>query len=286
MELLRRKLKTISCLLAVMLCMTAFSVSAFAAEDNYYASNENGAEVPPNSIDSIVIGTEDVKLPENSGTDAGDALTPDGNMSLIDDILQRNPYVSEEDEVSEKQFITVQSKNGNYFYLVIDRAGDTENVYFLNLVDEVDLLSLLEDGEINAEPIVCSCTEKCVVGIIHTSCEICRTNMSECAGKEPVVDISPQPEPDTEGEQEPEKPDDKKSSAGLLLIALVALGGAGGAVYWFKFRKRGAKDTGRNDLDDYDFGQDDEAEDDTEIDEADLVSEDEENYDYDEEKNG
>ena len=157
---MKSKLKTISCMLAVVLCMAAFSVTAFAAEGDYYASNENGAEVPPDSIDSIVIGTEDVKLPENSGNDAGNALTPDGNMSLIDDILQKNPYVSDEGELAEKQFITVQSKNGNYFYLVIDRAGDTENVYFLNLVDEADLLALMEDGEVDATVASCSCTDK------------------------------------------------------------------------------------------------------------------------------
>ncbi len=44
-----------------------------------------------------------------------------------------------------KQFVTLVSKNGNYFYLVIDRAGDKENVYFLNLVDEADLLALIQE---------------------------------------------------------------------------------------------------------------------------------------------
>lgn len=274
---MKSKLKTISCMLAVVLCMAAFSVTAFAAEGDYYASNENGAEVPPDSIDSIVIGTEDVKLPENSGNDAGNALTPDGNMSLIDDILQKNPYVSDEGELAEKQFITVQSKNGNYFYLVIDRAGDTENVYFLNLVDEADLLALMEDGEVDSTVAACTCTDKCVVGSINTTCEVCRTNMSECTGKEAVADV--EPDPDT-GNTDVEAPAaDEKSNSGLLLIVLLVVGGVGGAVYWFKFRGKQPKNKGGDNLDDYDFGQTEEYEEETEIDDADLMAEVEENED-------
>ena len=268
---MKSKLKTLSCVLAVVLCMTAFSVTAFAADGGYYASNENEAETPPESIDSIVIGTEDVKLPEDSGTDNGDALTPDGNMSLIDDILQKNPYVSEEDELAEKQFITVQSKNGNYFYLVIDRSGDTENVYFLNLVDEADLMALMEDGITETPVTTCTCTDKCVVGSINTNCEICRTNMSECTGKEAVVDTEPEPDADEPAVDEPA--DEPQSSSGLLIVVLVIAVGAGGAIYWFKFRNKQPKNKGSDDLDDYNFGQDDEDEEETEIDDADLMAE-------------
>ena len=268
---MKSKLKTLSCVLAVVLCMTAFSVTAFAADGGYYASNENEAETPLDSIDSIVIGTEDVKLPEDSGTDNGDALTPDGNMSLIDDILQKNPYVSEDDELAEKQFITVQSKNGNYFYLVIDRSGDTENVYFLNLVDEADLMALMEDGTTETPVTTCTCNDKCVVGSINTNCEICRTNMSECTGKEAVVDTEPEPDTDEPAVDEPV--DEPQSSSGLLIVVLVIAVGAGGAVYWFKFRNKQPKNKGSDDLDDYNFGQDDEDEEETEIDDADLMAE-------------
>ena len=73
------------------------------------------------------------------------AFTPNGNLTLIDDFLQIESPATEDSEQIEKQFITVQSKNGNTFYIVIDRNGETENVYFLNLVDEADLMALMED---------------------------------------------------------------------------------------------------------------------------------------------
>ena len=69
-------------------------------------------------------------------------LTPNGNMTLVDD------YV-----IGDTQYITVQTKTGNYFYIIIDRSGETENVHFLNKVDEADLLPLLDkEFDFGTEP--------------------------------------------------------------------------------------------------------------------------------------
>ena len=71
-----------------------------------------------------------------------DPLTPDGNLTLVDDITS---------EKTGKQFITVVSKNGNYFYIIIDRDDEGENtVHFLNLVDEADLLNLMDEEDAQA----------------------------------------------------------------------------------------------------------------------------------------
>ena len=194
-------------------------------------------------------------------------LTPDGNLTLIDDFLQVEAPATQDSEQLEKQFITLQSKNGNTFYLVIDRNGKTENVYFMNLVDEADLMALMEDGSGGTSAPTCSCTDKCVVGAINTNCEICGTNMSECTGKE----ADPEPEP-TEPAEEPDE--EKKSANFLPLIILLLAGAAGGAVYWFKFRKPKTKTSGDSDLDDYDFGEDGEEDDEeTELDDADVMAE-------------
>lgn len=201
------------------------------------------------------------------GEDADNSFTPNGNMSLIDDFFQIEAEATENSPQRDKQFITLESKSGNIFYLVIDRNGDEENVYFMNLVDEADLMTLIEANEDGTKAPVCTCTDKYTVGAIKTDCEICRSNMSECVGKEPVVE----PEP-----TEPvEKPVEEKPSTNILpLLILLIAGAGGGAFYWFKIRKPKDKNPGNSDLDDYDFGQnEDDYDEETELDDADLMAE-------------
>ena len=170
------------------------------------------------------------------GGSGGAALTPDGNLSLIDDIGSSTR--------SGKQFITVETKNGNVFYLIIDRDDEgEETVHFLNQVDEADLLTLMGDDAPAAEtPAVCNCKEKCAAGAVNTNCPVCKNNLSECSGKEPV----------TEPEPEPEQPE-KKSSGGLLVIVLLLALAGGGAFAYVKFikPKQGVKVSA--DPDEYDF---------------------------------
>ena len=66
-------------------------------------------------------------------------LTPEGNMNLVDDMIT----------ASGKQFITVTTRDGNYFYIIIDRDDNgNQPVHFLNHVDEADLLNLLDEDEL------------------------------------------------------------------------------------------------------------------------------------------
>ena len=70
------------------------------------------------------------------------ALTPEGNLTLVDD------YYTNYSDGSGQQFITLVSKSGNTFYLVIDRnAKGQQTVHFMNLVDEADLLALMEEED-------------------------------------------------------------------------------------------------------------------------------------------
>ena len=73
------------------------------------------------------------------------ALTPEGNLTLVDD------YHTDYSDGSGQQFITLVSKSGATFYLVIDRnAKGQQTVHFMNLVDEADLLALMEDEDAEA----------------------------------------------------------------------------------------------------------------------------------------
>ena len=136
-----RLLRTLSALCLTLVLASGFTVPAFA----------QGAAPPPaedTTNDSNVVVEEPEKAPP---------LTPDGNAALVDDCG------------GNKQLITVTTKAGNYFYILIDRANEDKKtaVHFLNQVDEADLMALMEDGNAKEEPpAVCSCTKKCEAAIV------------------------------------------------------------------------------------------------------------------------
>ena len=200
----------------------------------YMTLSDTGGENDGNFSFSIKLSELFEQLMGGSG---GAALTPDGNLSLIDDIGSSTR--------SGKQFITVETKNGNVFYLIIDRDdGGEETVHFLNQVDEADLLTLMgDDAPATETPAVCNCKEKCAAGTVDTSCPVCKTNLSECVGKEKVRE----PEP------EPEQPEKKSGSGLLAVVALLVLAG-GGAFAYVKFIKPNRSSVKVSaDPDEYDF---------------------------------
>ena len=215
----KRLFRSFLVLLAAFVCMGGFSVTAYAG----------GGEDIPTDDSGVIVETE----PQ--------PLTPEGNMSLVDDISG---------EASEdKQFIVVQSKGGNYFYIIIDNAAEGENtVHFLNQVDEADLMAIIGEEETESPPAVCNCTDKCATGAINTACPVCSVNMGACTGKE----------------AEPEQPDEPQEETGgmggLIVFLVVAALGGGGAFYYFKIMKPKQNVKGGTDLDDFDFEDYDEDE--------------------------
>ena len=224
----KKTLKMLLTLCAALILMGGFSVTA-------YAQTPEGQDDATD--DSGVIYEE----PEETAP-----LTPEGNATLVDDFG------------GNKQLITVTTKAGNYFYILIDRDDEGENtVHFLNQVDEADLMALMEDGNTATDPpAVCNCTEKCEAGKVNVSCPVCKDNMTACSGKEA--------EPETPAE--PAEPE-KKESAGLnpvvLLLVLAVMGGA--AFTYFKFIKGKANHKNSSNPDDYDYEDGEELPDEEEI---------------------
>lgn len=265
--------RMIPVLLLVILCMATLGGKTFAhanpPEETTPVAEQTPTEgtVPPAETVPGVTVPGDTTAPEDAPADGhpgsgspydGPGLTPGGNMTLVDDIIDHPTG----DMTAARQFLTLETKGGNVFFVIIDRTSDKENVYFLNLVDEADLMALM-DEDINTPAPACSCKDKCVIGAIDTSCEVCRVNMSECAGKETGQEKPAEQEKPTESEKEPvsEKPSEEgKPSVVGAMLGLAALG-AGCAVYFIKFRKSKAADTeGPDDLDEYEFGEEDEEE--------------------------
>lgn len=173
-------------------------------------------------------------------------LTPDGNLEIVDDIVH-------EDE----QFITVKSRSGAEFYIVIDRSRESDNVYFLNQVDDVDLFALLEEDS----SVSCSCKEKCAVGMVNSDCLVCRMDMKSCAGKAVETKVE-----QTIHDSEPDKTGKKQNILPVILIIVVIGGGA--VIGFLKLRKNKSKSSPMPDFDD-DTDDDNFAEDETEVEDGD-----------------
>ena len=144
-------------------------------------------------------------------------LTPVGNIRLENDIQTT--------ESTEKQFITEVTKNGNYFYIIIDRDNEgKENVHFLNQVDESDLMAILEEDDSSVTYKNCICPVKCSIGNVDTVCPVCILKMESCQGIEKT---------DT---QELEIKDRNSDKRGRIILILLLTGSIGGAGY-FLYRK-------------------------------------------------
>ena len=148
-------------------------------------------------------------------------LTPDGNLTLVDDLGEKTG--------EGQQFITLVTRAGNYFYLIIDRnEKGEETVHFLNMVDERDLFSLMDEDEASA---------------LAAQMEAEKV-AQEAAAATPATPSDQEKEP-----VEPEK--EEKPARNMLpaLIALLVLLGGGGAFAYMQLKGKKQQEAERPDPD-------------------------------------
>ena len=127
------KIKKLGALLVSAALCAGMAAPAFAFEGEAAPVEQ---PVLPEVVEEDVVTVTD----ETSGV-----LTPEGNLTLVDD------YHTDYSDGSGQQFITLVSKSGATFYLVIDRnSKGAQTVHFMNLVDEADLLALMEEEDADA----------------------------------------------------------------------------------------------------------------------------------------
>ena len=198
------KIKKLGALLVSAALCAGMAAPAFAFEGEATPVEQ---PVLPEVVEKDVVTVTD----ETSG-----ALTPEGNLTLVDD------YYTNYSDGSGQQFITLVSKSGNTFYLVIDRnAKGQQTVHFMNLVDEADLLALMEEEDADAYT-----AEKEAA----TQAEQDRLKAEEEAKKAAEEAAS--------GTEQPKENKITKIASGFLgVVVLIALA-AGGGFYVFAKQKQ------------------------------------------------
>jgi len=196
----------VAALVVCMMFTTVLSATAYAKGGEDGENGEYTAEAEPYNAEAEITVTipalpiEPVpeQDPDTDTTNEPQTLTPPGNLNLVDDFSVDNDH--------DMQFITVVTRNGHFFYIIVDRSTDRFNVHFLNQVSEYDLWEILEEEA---------------------------RRPTAPAPVEPLPEVIPDPEPEPE-------PEESGGGIGGLLIMLLLIGAiGGGAYYYFKVLKPG-----------------------------------------------
>lgn len=235
---MRRKISAWMCLGILIFGILGAEIPAYA--DDVDSGLEESSYIEPAELEPELAPESEIQpeaeVPEaepvEEVTDGIDpqVLTPEGNLTLVDNIGG--------EAAGEKQFLTVVTKSGRYFYIIIDHAKDGENaVHFLNQVDEADLLALMDQETKDALSEVCTCIEQCNVGAVNPSCAVCTMDLSRCLGQPQEVETVT----NTEAAAENTKTDVPQGVWMLAVLGVVLLAGIGAGYFLVIKPKKNAK---------------------------------------------
>ena len=225
--------------------------------ENKDSREKNPAEQLPVSAEASKPSSATAQVTEHTKTDS------DGNtVSELSPAEQKKQAMAEaaasekkessgENKKSEtgKEFYTIQTASEKVFYLVIDRDGEDEVVYFLTEVTENDLLNVTADNS-ETLPKNSAALES---AIPVTEGALPNNNGEEQKKEEPTEEATEDGE--EENTEEPEaEPVGENPAATYIILGIAAVAVIGGS-YYFKV-VRGKKEEFLDEDDDEDDGED------------------------------
>lgn len=200
------------------------------------SSENNPAEQLPVSAEATKPSSATAQVTEHTKTDSDGntvselSLAEQKKQAMAEAAASEKEEESGEKEKSEtgKEFYTIQTASEKVFYLIIDRDGEEEVVYFLTEVTENDLLNVTAD---NSETLPKN--SAALESAIPVSESALPNNNGDTENEEPTEEPTEDGEENMEEpEPEPEKTEENPMTTYIILgvVAVVAIGGG----YYFK----------------------------------------------------
>jgi hypothetical protein len=229
--------KRLAALIAAFLLVLNLSGIVWADPETEEPVPEEPATVEEVPVEEVTVEvTEEVpevieEVPYEPENPVSFGLEASGNMELQDDISG--------EQAQDIEFITVNTRDGHTFYIVIERYQEGDNVHFLNQVDSYDLQAILSEGSESTEILDETYETDLFESLIPT---------------EPVPTGTDIPEDETDGQKTDLKKNLYTFGAVVLLIGAVA-----GAYYVVKIRpnKKGKIDEDHEFTDDEEYEAED-----------------------------
>ena len=194
----------------------------------------NAQATKPSSATAQV--TEHTKTDSEGNTVSENSLAEQKKQAMAEASASEKAEESGEKEKSEtgKEFYTIQTASEKVFYLIIDRDGEEEMVYFLTEVTENDLLNVTAD---NSETLPKN--SAALESAIPVTEGALPNNNGETEKEE-----EPTEEPTEDGEENTEEPEPEPEKTGenpmatYAILGIVAVAAIGGGYYFKVVRKK------------------------------------------------
>ena len=195
----------------------------------------NAQATKPSSATAQV--TEHTKTDSDGNTVSENSIAEQKKQAMAEAAASEGKEESGEKEKSEtgKEFYTIQTASDKVFYLIIDRDGEEEVVYFLTEITENDLLNATSDNS-ETLPKNSAALES---AIPVTEGALPNNNGEQEKEEETAEELTEDGEEETTEEPEPEpEKTGENPMATYIILGIVAVAAIGGGYYFKVVRKK------------------------------------------------